>query len=125
MKIIHFADFHLAIDSYGPMDPETHLNGRVMDFLYSFDTLIDFAVDEDVDIAIFAGDAFHKPSPDPTLLGLFGERIVRLSEQCPVVLVVGNHDASGNADKASALDVFATLRTPNVYVCWDYITHNI
>lgn len=120
IKVIHFADFHLGVDTHGPADPETGLNGRILDFLDSLDALIDYARDYKADIVLFAGDAFHRHSPDPTLLREFGERMVRLAEYCPVVLLVGNHDIPNSLEKASAVDVFSTLKVPNVYVGWDY-----
>jgi exonuclease SbcD len=122
---MHFSDFHLGVDTHGPKDPETSLNGRILDFLDSLDALIDFAYSEDVDLVIFAGDAFHKHSPDPTLLDLFAARIVRLAGQCPVVLLVGNHDVPGNIDKSSALDIFDTLNVANVIVGMNYEVHTI
>ncbi len=125
IKIIHFSDYHLGVETYGSMDPKTKLPGRVLDFLDSLDALIDYAVDNDADLVLFAGDAFHRHSPEPTLLREFGERIVRLAEYCPVVLLVGNHDMPGIWEKATALDVFDTLRVPNVIVGSDYKVHNI
>jgi len=116
IKVIHFADFHLGVDTHGPMDPDTKMNGRILDFLDSLDALVDYAEENDADAVLFAGDAFHRHSPDPTLLREFGTRIVRLSNQCPVVLLVGNHDKPGSDEKASAIDVFSTLRVPNVIV---------
>ena len=125
LRVIHFADFHLGVDTHGPKDPETSLNGRILDFLDSLDALIDFACDEDVDLVIFAGDAFHKHSPEPTLLDLFAGRIVKLAGQCPVVLLVGNHDVPGNIDKSSALDIFDTLNVTNVIVGMNYEVHKV
>jgi exonuclease SbcD len=115
----------MGADTRGALDKETHLPGRVMDFLDSLDAMIDYAVCEDVDAVIFTGDAFHHHSPNPTYFQEFGERIIRLSEQCPVVIVVGNHDMPGSLDKASAVDVFTTLKVPNVIVGWDYDVHKI
>lgn len=125
IRIVHFADFHLGVDTHGALDPETKLSGRVLDFLDSLDAMIDYAIEQDADLALFAGDAFHKHSPDPTLLREFGKRMVRLAEQCPVVLLVGNHDMSGVAEKASAVDVFSTLKVPNIIVGNNFQLHNI
>lgn len=119
MNIIHFADYHLGVDTYGPMDPETRLNGRVLDFLDTLDSLIDYAYDFNADLVLFAGDAFHRNNPSPTLLREFGKRMVRLSKKCPVVLLVGNHDMA-SADRATSIDVFDTLEVDNVIVGRDY-----
>jgi hypothetical protein len=67
MKILHFADAHIDMANYGRHDPETGLPLRVLDFLKSLDTIIDAAVSEQVDMVIFAGDAYdyHKQKFQP------------------------------------------------------------
>jgi exonuclease SbcD len=120
IKIVHFADYHLGIDTVGPIDPDTRLNGRVLDYLDILDSLIDYAIDNDADLALFAGDAFHKHNPDPTYIREFAERIMRLAEHCPIVLLTGNHDMPGVLEKASAIDIFGVFNVPNVYVGWQY-----
>jgi exonuclease SbcD len=125
IRIVHFADFHLGVDTHGPTDPELRMNGRVLDFLDSLDSLVDYAEDNDADLAIFAGDAFHVHRPDPTYQREFGERIIRLSEQCPVVMIPGNHDLPGSLEKASTLDLFYTLKVQNVILGWDYEIHKV
>ena len=117
MKICHFADTHIGGNTDGPTDPETGLKGRVLDFLDSLDVMIDYCIDNDADIALFAGDAFHKHSPNPVLLNEFTKRIHRLSEHCPVVLLVGNHDATyGSADKVSSIEVYNSLQLKNILI---------
>jgi len=118
IRILHFADFHLGIDTIGPMDPETRLNGRILDYLDCLDALVEYAIGNDADLIVFAGDAFNKHNPEPTYQREFGERIVRLANHCPLVLLVGNHDMPGMIEKASAVDIYATLQVPNVYVGW-------
>lgn len=117
MKICHFADTHIGGNADGPTDPGTGLKGRVLDFLDSLDVMIDYCIDNDADIALFAGDAFHKQSPNPVLLNEFTKRIYRLSEQCPVVLLVGNHDATyGSYDKVSSIEVYNSLQLKNILI---------
>ena len=120
MNIIHFADFHLGASQEGPMDPTTRLNGRILDYLDTLDALVEYAEDNDADLAVFAGDAFHKNNPDPTLLGLFAERIIRLSKQCPVVIVPGNHDMPGVVEKATSVDIFNIMDLPDIIVGRQY-----
>lgn len=124
MKILHFADFHLGADMYGPLDPETRIPIRVLDYMDIFDSMIEFAVVEGVDLTLFAGDAFHKPNPNPTYLGLFAERIMRLSDFCKVVLLVGNHDMQ-SVSKASAIDIFQTMKLQEVIVGREFELHEI
>ncbi len=116
-RLLHFADAHIDIATYGRRDPATGLPVRVMDFLRALDTIVDTAIDERVDLVVFAGDAFKDRAPAPTYLREWAKRIKRLSDaRIPTVLVVGNHDLSPALGRAHALEVFATLETPYVRV---------
>ena len=55
VKILHFADAHIDMANYGRHDPESGLPMRVMDFLKSLDEIVDAAIEEDVDLVLFAG----------------------------------------------------------------------
>ena len=33
MRILHFSDLHIGVESYGRVDPETGLSTRLRDFL--------------------------------------------------------------------------------------------
>lgn len=117
VKLLHFADAHIDMANYGRHDSETGLPQRVMDFLKSLDEIIDTAIDETVDLVIFAGDAYKDRNPAPTFQREWGKRIMRLSKAAiPTLLLVGNHDLSPALGRAHALDVFATLEVPGVQV---------
>ncbi|HSM70307.1 MAG TPA: exonuclease SbcCD subunit D [Anaerolineales bacterium] len=117
MKLLHFADAHIDMANYGRHDPETGLPLRVLDFLKSLDTIVDAAIDEKVDMVIFAGDAYKDRSPAPTFQREWGRRIIRLSQaKIPTLLLVGNHDLSPAAGRAHAVQEFDTLQIPFVKV---------
>ncbi|GAB4582056.1 MAG: exonuclease SbcCD subunit D [Anaerolineales bacterium] len=117
LKLLHFADAHIDMANYGRHDPETGLPVRVMDFLKSLDTIINAAIDEKVDLVLFAGDAYKDRAPAPTFQREWGRRIMRLSRAgIPTLLLVGNHDLSPALGRAHALDPFSTLEVPNVRV---------
>jgi exonuclease SbcD len=117
MKIIHFADAHIDMANYGRHDPQTGLPLRVMDFLKSLDAIVDTAIGEQVDLVIFAGDAYRDRSPAPTFQREWGRRIMRLSQAgIPTLLLVGNHDLSPAIGRAHAIEEFATLQVPHVRV---------
>ena len=117
MKILHFADAHIDMANYGRHDPGTGLPLRVLDFLKSLDTIVDAAIAENVDMVIFAGDAYKDRSPAPTFQREWGRRIIRLSQAgIPTFLVVGNHDMSPAAGRANAIQEFDTLQIPHVHV---------
>jgi exonuclease SbcD len=116
-KILHFADAHIDMANYGRHDPESGLPVRVMDFLKSLDVIIQTAIEESVDLVIFAGDAYKDRNPAPTFQREWGKRIMRLSEAgIPTLLVVGNHDLSPALGRAHALDAFDTLSVPHIWV---------
>ncbi len=117
MKLLHFADAHIDMANYGKHDPETGLPLRVLDFLRALDTIINAAIDEKVDMVIFAGDAYKDRSPAPTFQREWGKRIIRLSQaKIPTLLLVGNHDLSPAVGRAHAIQEFDTLQVPYVRV---------
>jgi exonuclease SbcD len=116
IRLLHFADLHIGMENYGRLDPVTGTSSRVRDFLARLDEVIDFALEHEADLAIFAGDAFKNREPDPTQQREFAQRIKRLADQVPTLLLVGNHDMPGMAVKASAVDIFQALAVPGVIV---------
>ncbi|HUV15682.1 MAG TPA: exonuclease SbcCD subunit D [Pelolinea sp.] len=117
IKLLHFADAHIDLARQGRRDAESGLPLRVLDFLKSLDTIVDAAISEQVDMAIFAGDAYRDRSPAPTYQREWGRRIMRLSEEgIQTLMVVGNHDVSPAAGRAHTLQEFETLQVPNIHV---------
>ena len=117
MKLLHFADAHIDMANYGRHDPESGLPLRVLDFLKSLDTIIHTAIDEKVDLVIFAGDAYKNRTPAPTFQREWGKRIMRLSAaKIPTILLIGNHDLSPSIGRANAIQEFETLQVPYVRV---------
>ena len=117
MRLLHFADAHIDMANYGRHDPETGLPLRVLDFLKSLDTIVDAAIEEKVDMVIFAGDAYKDRSPAPTFQREWGKRIIKLSQaKIPTLLLVGNHDISPAVGRAHAIQEFDTLQVPFVKV---------
>jgi len=126
IRLLHFADIHVGMENYGRLDPATGIHGRVLDFLHRFDELIDYGLEREVDLVIFAGDAYKRRSPNPTYQRAFARRVKRLADAgVPVVLLVGNHDLPTMAQKASSVDIFRTLDVPNVIVGRDERVHHV
>ncbi|MFC2028440.1 exonuclease SbcCD subunit D [Chloroflexota bacterium] len=117
LRILHFADAHIDMVNYGRQDPSTGLPIRVMDFLKSLDTIVDTAITEEVDLVLFAGDAYKDRTPSPTYQREWGKRIMRLSKAgIPTILLVGNHDLSPSLGRAHAIQEFDTLEIPYIHV---------
>lgn len=116
-RILHFADAHIDIATYGRRHPASGLPLRVHDFLDSLDEIIDTAIKEKVDCVLFAGDAYKDQNPAPTYQREWGVRIMKLSQAgIPTLLLVGNHDLSPAAGRAHALAEFNTLQVPHVMI---------
>lgn len=117
LRVLHFADAHIDIANYGRHDPVTGLPHRVVDFLKSLDAIVDAAIEQRVDLVIFAGDAYKDRNPQPTFQRAWGERMMRLSRaRIPTLLLVGNHDIAPAEGRANTLQEYATLAVPHVFV---------
>lgn len=117
MKIIHFADLHLGVETYGRIDPETGLSTRLLDFLRSLDEVVEYAIKNKVDLVLFCGDAYKSREPSQTQQREFAKRIRQLSlNKIPAFLLIGNHDLPNAIGRATATEIFDTLAVENVYV---------
>tara|TARA_Y100001960_G_scaffold139224_1_gene147472 strand:- start:2752 stop:4005 length:1254 start_codon:yes stop_codon:yes gene_type:complete len=118
LKIIHFSDLHIGYTRYSKgIDLETGLDNRIVDFLNTFDELVNYALEENIDLVIFAGDAYKDRNPSQTHQKEFAKRLLKLTKaNIPVALVVGNHDMPGNKGRATALDIFPTMNVDNITV---------
>jgi len=111
------ADLHIGMENYGQIDPATGINGRVMDFLRRFSAVIDYALDNEVDLFLFAGDAYKTRDPNSSLPAR-----VRTADQAPgrrrdtTVLLGGEPRPAQHGEKASSVEIFRTLEVPNVLV---------
>ena len=118
IKLLHTGDIHIGMENYGRVDPTTGLNARVMDFLRRLSDMADYAIEKDIDVFVFAGDAYKTRDPNPTYQREFARRIKKIADAgIPVVLLVGNHDLPSVARRATSISIFDTLSVPNVYVC--------
>jgi len=117
LKILHFADFHLGVESYGHINPESGLPTRLEDFLKALDQVVNYALENRVDLVLFCGDAYKTREPTQTQQREFAKRINRLSTSgIPIFLLIGNHDLPNAIGRATTTEIFDTLAIKNVYV---------
>jgi len=117
LKILHFADLHLGVESYGRIDPATGLSSRLLDFLSTLDQVVDFTLENKIDLVLFCGDAYKSREPSQTQQREFAKRIRQLSSSgIPVFLLIGNHDLPNAVGRATSTEIFDTLAVKNVYV---------
>ena len=117
MRILHFSDLHIGVENYGRTDPNTGLSTRLGDFLGALDELVEFALSNGVDLVLLAGDAYKGRDPSQTHQRELARRLRRLSNAgIPAFLLAGNHDLPASASRANAVEIYATLGVPQVYV---------
>lgn len=117
INLLHLADIHIGIENYGRLDGQSGLNSRVVDFLRRLSQVIDLALEREVDVCIFAGDAYKNQRPNPTFQREFCRRMKRLADAgVPIILLVGNHDMATADRAASSLDIFGVFDLPGVIV---------
>lgn len=117
MRILHFADLHLGVETYGHTDPATGQSSRLVDFLNVLDQIVDYALADKIDLVLFCGDAYKSREPTQTQQREFARRIRRLSEGgIPVFMLVGNHDLPNTSFRATSTEIFATLAVKSAYV---------
>ncbi len=126
IRLIHFADLHIGVERYGKLDTATGVNRRVLDFLHRLDDLVDYGLQHDVDLVIFAGDAYKRTAPSPTYQRAFARRMKRLTDAgVAVLLLVGNRDQPARIERASSIEIFRTLDVPGVIVASEERLHRI
>jgi DNA repair protein SbcD/Mre11 len=126
IRLLHLADTHLGVESYGRLDSATGLSSRLGDFLAVLDQVVDYAVAQRVDLVVFAGDAYKTRDPSPTHQREFARRIRRLClAGIPCFLLVGNHDLPNAQSRAHTTEIFDTLGVPGVTVARQIGTHRV
>jgi len=117
LKIIHTGDLHLGMENYGRQDSKTLINTRIQDFLKSFDYIVDYAIDNKVDVFIIAGDIYHQKEPSIYIQNEFSKRLSRLKGAgIYTILLIGNHDSISSLSRISSLQIFHELKVPYIYV---------
>lgn len=117
IKILHFADAHIDTYTGGKIDPQNGFSYHTNDFLKALDEIVDTAIAEQVQLVLFAGDAYRSATPVPTFQREWQRRIIRLSQaRIPMLMIPGNHDISNGAFKASALQELDTLQVPFLHL---------
>lgn len=105
MKILHTSDLHIG----KKLDGVCRLNEQKL----VLDEIVDIAKENDVDVAIIAGDVFDTYIPSSDAENLFFETMDKFSEiGVTVVCVSGNHD---DADRLTASKSLASKRS--IYLC--------
>src|SRR5882724_4665619 len=110
IRFIHTADIHFGMENYGRPDIKTGVHSRLLDFERALDFCVDAAIEQKVDLFLFAGDAYKTATPSPTHQRMLLKCFLRLYDaKIPIVMVVGNHDNPLSFGKTHALEIFGQL----------------
>ncbi|MCE5258880.1 MAG: exonuclease SbcCD subunit D [Chloroflexi bacterium] len=97
-RFLHLADVHLGYCQYGS-------DIRYDDFALALQRAVQYAVAQQVDFVLLAGDLFHKHSIDPKTLYQATALLAPLRERnIPILAVIGNHDKPRIDEDMSWLD---------------------
>ena len=108
MRILHTADIHIGYKTHGVVDPKSGLNSRLGDFERCFRYMVEHAVEEDIDLVLFCGDAYRDMNPSQTDQRIFARCLKPLLDrEIPVVMIVGNHDHPYTFGKVNSMEIFS------------------
>lgn len=117
IQCLHLADLHFGVENYGFTNAQTGMHTRLEDFSKSLGQAIDIALERNVDLAVFAGDAYKRQTPSPTQQRELVNHFCRLADAgVPIVMITGNHDIPIMHGKASSIDIFKSLRPGKIHV---------
>ena len=117
MRFFHTADIHFGVENYGKIDPTTGIHTRLLDFAKNFEIIVSKAIEEDIDLVVFSGDAYKTAHPTPTQQKMLAQLMLKLQQAAiPIAIIVGNHDHPLSFGKAHALDVFSYLPVDGFHV---------
>ncbi|MBD3265664.1 exonuclease subunit SbcD [bacterium] len=111
ISCLHLADIHFGMETHGFTNPQTGLNTRLEDFRDSLSQAIDYAIEHELDLAVFAGDAYKRNNPNPTEQRELVAQFARLADAgIPTVMISGNHDIPVMQGKAASIDIFRSIQ---------------
>ena len=94
MKVLHTADLHLDRSFEGLKKSPKQIIEKLQDANHEVVTsIVDIALENQVDAVIFAGDTFHQSRTSIRTQAYFIEEMKRLDQAgIPVIMTFGNHD---------------------------------
>ena len=108
-RIIHTGDLHLGFPIY-----KEEVN---YDYFKPFSSLVDYAIENKVDLVIIAGDLFDKRDPLTNIQRGFARELHRLvKNNIPVFIITGNHEGAPNPERNIHLDVYSELEIEGVTI---------
>ena len=108
VRVIHTADLHLGFNTF---------KGEQFDPFKSLEFLSEYAIKNEADIVLIAGDVFDRRDPSSYIQRGFARFVNTLSEAGIFVFILtGNHEGAPNPERSIHLDVYSALSVKNVFV---------
>jgi DNA repair exonuclease SbcCD nuclease subunit len=117
-KIGIIGDIHIGqASNMGKQDPETQLNTRLLDFIGTFNSIIDAHIKVGVKTLVLVGDCLDSRNPSPVAMKSFAKCLRRAIDKGikKILINIGNHDQQRQIS-ATSLDIFNELKIPNIQV---------
>lgn len=115
MKIGFVSDLHLgASQSLGKIDPDTQINTRLLDFVNTFNSVIDEFEARGVKLVVIPGDITDIKNPPALIVNMLSKCLTRTVQKgLRVFLLAGNHDQT-KAIGSTSIDFFNSLGLENI-----------
>lgn len=92
-KILFFSDTHLGFDF--PLRPRVEKERRGKDFFRNFESVLNTALTEKVDVIIHGGDIFFRSKVSPVIVENTFNSLHKIADSgIPIYMVPGNHERS-------------------------------
>jgi len=116
-KIGFIVDLHYGSSFHlGHIDPSTQLNSRLLDFVKTYDFIIDYFEKEKVNIIVITGDIFDVRTPSPSVMSAFSKSLKKtIDKGFEIILIAGNHDQQRTID-TTTIDFINNLSLDKVSV---------
>jgi exonuclease SbcD len=117
MKVVILGDTHFGGGySLGTSNQHKQINTRLIDYANTFDYVVDYMKNHNIKHFVITGDIFESRRPYASELGLFAEKMNRLSEiGITTHIVIGNHDLV-QEQSSTTIDVLKNLKLPTVNI---------
>ncbi|MHA1944512.1 MAG: metallophosphoesterase family protein [Candidatus Hodarchaeales archaeon] len=115
-KILIVADVHIGKRYAYRVDLKTGISHRTLDFINAFARVVNYAIKNQVDIFVIAGDLYDRITIGPTLLRYVREKVWKplIKAEIPIVCIGGNHDSPQIFQKGSPLGEISLIPNSKV-----------
>jgi exonuclease SbcD len=111
-KILIVSDVHIGKRYAYKIDLTTGMSLRTLDFIDAFARVADYAIINQIDIFVIAGDLYDRITIGPTLLRYVREKVWQplIKARIPIVCIGGNHDSPQIFQKGSPLGEISLIQ---------------